>query len=207
MGCDIHGYWELYHPEFKRWVVFRPINEDRTYTWFGILSGVRGTGPKVASDEMGPRHAGVPRRDLNAMEREELDDPDFSAAWCSYTQRWGGDLHTFTVVPYDEVKRANVALYEMQNGKYGNDDDDDDEFDGFVDPASRFADMRAVEMEYHENVPKPEDIVEVLILEMGDHSSDVNRELPMNLPLGEIVGSYDPAVLAERVRMVVAYDN
>jgi hypothetical protein len=76
-----------------------------------------------------------------------------------------------------------------------------------VDPASLFADMRAVEMEYHENVPKPEDIVEVLILEMGRSSSDENRELPMNLPLGEIIGSYDPAVLEERVRMVVAYDN
>ena len=54
---------------------------------------------------------------------------------------------------------------------------------------------------------KPEDIVEVLILEMGRSSSDENRELPMNLPLGEIIGSYDPAVLEERVRMVVAYDN
>jgi len=94
----------------------------------------------------------------------------------------------------------------MQNGKYGNDDDDDDEFDGFVDPASRFADTRAVEMEYHENVPKPEDVVEFLTLEMGDSNGE-DRQLPMNLPLGEIVGSYDPAVLAERVRMVLAYDN
>lgn len=206
MGCDIHGFWELYHPEFKRWVAFRDINCDRSYTWFGILSGVRGPGPKVRSYEEGPRHAGVPRRDLTPEERAEMDDPDFSAAWCSCIYRWGSDLHSFTVVPYDEVKRANVVLHEMQNGTYGN-DDEDDEFDGFVDPASRFADMRAVEMEYHENVPKPEDIVVALLLEMDAESNGGDRELPMNLPLGEIVGTYDPAVLAERVRMVVAYDN
>jgi hypothetical protein len=29
----------------------------------------------------------------------------------------------------------------------------------------------------------------------------------MGLPLGEILGSYDPEVLALSVRLVVAYDN
>jgi hypothetical protein len=217
MGCDIHGYWELYHPQFKRWIAFRMINDGRSYNWFGILSGVRGEGPLVASlIDAGPSFAGQSSKSITEEEITS-DDEDFSVAWRRYVAQWGEDLHSFTVVPYDEVRKAN-AIYrfcQMQNiypvsltqaqieeicdPDFGLEDDDellsdpDDE-----DPRND-----------REPLPGPNDIIERLILDMKrDADWEVHpKNLPMNVPLGEIIGTYDPKEVAKLVRMVVAYDN
>ena len=185
MGCDIHGYWELYHPHFKRWIAFRSINSGRDYTWFGILSGVRGDGPHVASiEDAGPSFRGENSKDITE-EQITSDDEDCSVAWCRYVAQWGEDLHSFTVVPWEEVKLANQHLREKR-GRIDFDDDED-----------------------HEAVPSPSDIVEHLILDVKRDADweEHYKQLPMNIPLGEIIGTYDPEEVAKLVRMVVAYDN
>jgi len=194
VGCDIHGYWELYHPHFKRWIAFRRINDGRDYTWFGILSGVRRDGPHVASiEDAGPSFRGCRTQDITE-EQITSDDKDFSVAWCRYVAQWGQDLHSFTVVPCEEVKLANQYLRE----KMGRVDFDDDEKQD-----------KHEDDEDYEPIPSPDDIVEYLIL---DVKRDANWEehykhLIMNVPLGEIIGTYDPEEVAQLIRMVVAYDN
>ena len=216
MGCDIHGYWELYHPQFKRWIAFRMINDGRSYSWFGILSGVRGEGPLVASHiDAGPSFAGQSSKSITEEEITS-DDEDFSVAWRRYVAQWGEDLHSFTVVPYDEVRKANAInrvcqmrnvypgslsqaqIEEICDPDFGSEDDDE-----LLDPEDE--DPR----DDREPLPDPNDIIERLILDMKrDADWDVHpKNLPMNVPLGEIIGTYDPKEVAKLVRMVVAYDN
>jgi hypothetical protein len=46
MGCDIHGVWECKLANGD-WVAFKHISDERSYEWFGILSGVRRDGPRA----------------------------------------------------------------------------------------------------------------------------------------------------------------
>jgi hypothetical protein len=206
MGCDVHGFLELYHPEFKRWVAFKEVDQGRSYRWFGILSGVRGDGPHVESEERGPdidfKAYRSRRRDLELSGREE-DDEEYSRAWVEYCKSWGSDLHSHTVVPYREIMAANVRKWEMDKQMSEYDDNDDEEKDGAEDPP----DIEKISMEYYQEVPGPDFIVEEIVFDTQWDEERQRQEpmrLPMNLPLCEIVGTRD---LSEVVRMVVAYDN
>ena len=203
MGCDIHGFFELFHPEFNRWVAFKGINEGRSYRWFGILSGVRGDGPQVASEEAGPeidfKAYRSRRRDLELSGREE-DDEEYSRAWVEYCKSWGADLHSHTVVPYEEIMAANVRKWESdkQISEYD---------DGVQEEGEDPPDIAKISMSYWQEVPDPDFFVEEIVFDTQWDEKGQRQEpmrLPMNLPLCEIVGTRD---LSEVVRMVVAYDN
>ena len=60
-----------------------------------------------------------------------------------------------------------------------------------------------------EPLPDPNDIIDRLILDVKRDAEWEERpkHLPMNIPLGEIIGTYDPKEVAKLVRMVIAYDN
>ena len=98
------------------------------------------------------------------------------------------------MVPCEEVRLANQYLRE----KRGRIDFDDDEKED-----------KHEDDEDHEAVPSPSDIVEHLILDVKRDADweEHYKQLPMNIPLGEIIGSYDPEEVAKLIRMVVAYDN
>jgi hypothetical protein len=215
MGCDIHGYWELYHPQFKRWIAFRSIDGGRSYMWFGILSGVRSSGPYVASiEDAGPSFRG---EDSKVITEEQItsEDEDFSLVWCRYVAQWGQDLHSFTVVPYEEVRKANAILSgcrlrdvmpdqlsetqleEMSDG-VSNEEDDEELRDPDEEP-----------IQDREPLPDPNDIIDRLILDVKRDAEweEHYKQLPMNIPLGEIIGTYEPKEVAKLIRMVVAYDN
>ena len=61
----------------------------------------------------------------------------------------------------------------------------------------------------HEPIPTPDDFIECLLLDVkrDEDWEEHPKKLPMNLPLGEIIGTYDPKEVARLARMVVAYDN
>lgn len=199
MGCDIHGFWELYHPHFNRWVAFKGVRSERSYSWFGILSGVRGGGPKVASYEDEPDVNVNPHMSRQAIRESgrSIDDERFSRAWVEYCKNWGSDLHTHTVIPYEEVKAAN--LKKWQHDSHDQDDEVDKEL---IEHMSE----DQVLMSYYEEVPDSDFIVDEIIFDTQT-DEDGRQEplrLPMNLPLSEILGTHD---ISSLVRMVVAYDN
>lgn len=91
MGCDIHGFWEFKTPHGK-WIAFELINDARSYSWFGLIGGVR--------------------RPHGNLETERRGIPgDCSNAWHQITDRWGRDLHSHTWLMPDEVKQANRDLF------------------------------------------------------------------------------------------------
>ncbi len=94
MGADIHGVWECRLPNGV-WVVFRDINDTRSYEWFGILSGVRRDGPECDSIPWDPR--------------KERDAGEY---WLGVCQ--GGDLHGHTLVPIPALRQANDALHRRR---------------------------------------------------------------------------------------------
>ena len=206
MGCDIHGYWELFHPAFNRWVVIKPINDSRSYEWFGIIAGVRRDGPNVDGDDVQPNidvHSPI---GVRAKSGKEDDDEDFSRAWVEYCKRWGHDLHSHRVLSRRAVMEANTLMWGR--------DEEERSFNHNDHPSESDRDPEALKEKaprgYHEEVPWADDVIQSLIFETQyseDYSEQTPIELPMNIPLGEIIGSYDEEVLNKRIRMVVAFDN
>lgn len=199
MGCDIHGYWELYHPDLKRWVVFKDIGSGRSYHWFGILSGVRGGGPKISSIEGGPNIDMVSSRETIVRSGSAIDDENFSRVWVEYCKSWGRDLHSHTVVPYDEVMAANLKKWQERSLEDGDGDDEE--------AVDAYPDLDKIMMRYYEEVPDPDFVVEDISFDtqwIEEYSAQQPLRLPMNLPLRDILGTDD---LSQVVRMVVAYDN
>lgn len=88
MGCDIHGVWECKLPN-GIWVAFSSINDDRSYEWFGILSGVRRYGPRCDSEPWNP------------CENPE----DAGEYWLRVCE--GGDLHSHTLITIPALRQAN----------------------------------------------------------------------------------------------------
>lgn len=105
MGCDIHAFLEVKDEEMG-WVTVHQIRgtfEDRNYTLFAALAGVRGEGPdplglppdvadttKFHSDEWdcdGHSHSYVPLKEAMALykftryDEEEKDDPYAQSYW------------------------------------------------------------------------------------------------------------------------------
>jgi hypothetical protein len=104
MGTDIHGVWEVRVPD-GRWFAFRSISDGRSYTWFGIMSGVRGAGPKCASECWYP-----PDADAGAEVVSEY--------WRTICTRWGG-MHDHTVAGVDTVREANDAYCVETQEQWG----------------------------------------------------------------------------------------
>jgi len=104
MGCDIHGVWEVRVPD-GRWFAFRSISDNRSYTWFGIMSGVRGAGPKCASECWYP-----PDADAGAEIVSEY--------WRTICTRWGG-MHNHTVAGVDAVREANDEYCAEMQDRHG----------------------------------------------------------------------------------------
>lgn len=101
MGCDIHGFWEFKTPA-GAWIAFEPVNDTRSYNWFGIIAGVR-----RPSGDLGTEERGVPR--------------DCSNAWQQFVDAWGRDLHSHTWLTPEEVRSANKMLFLL----YSRDEDPD----------------------------------------------------------------------------------
>lgn len=95
MGADIHGVWECRLPN-GTWVAFREINLDKNYTWFGILSGVRGEGPKCDSIEWDPR--------------KERDAGEYWLNFCRDVDLFG---HTLVSIP--ALRQANEEFHRSQS--------------------------------------------------------------------------------------------
>ena len=98
MGADIHGVWECKLPN-GTWVAFKEINPIRNYVWFGIISGVRGAGPKCDSIEWNPRR-----------------EPDAGEYWLRMCE--GGGYHNHTCLSIRALREAN----ELLHFKYAEDD-------------------------------------------------------------------------------------
>jgi len=195
MGCDIHGYWEVFHPEFNRWVAFKPINDTRSYSWFGIIAGVRGEDTPRVSVIMGP-----------SADPSRAPDGSFSRMWVEYCKRWGMGLHSHAIVCWHSAIEANEMLWISNKKRW-------DEEDGLPDEdVGESARVRAM-MSYHEDVPDADFLVESVIVDTRaerdewDEEVQVPIEVPMGVTLGDIIGSRDTEVIGERVRMVVAFDN
>jgi hypothetical protein len=93
MGCDIHGVWECRLPNGV-WAVFNGINDNRSYEWFGILSGVRRHGPRCDSEPWNP-----------------CDHPeDAGEYWLRICE--DGDLHSHTLVSIPALRQANVEHHK-----------------------------------------------------------------------------------------------
>ena len=104
MGCGIHGVWECMLPN-GTWVAFREINVGQNYTWFGIMSGVRGWGPKVESISFRPE--------------EGDDDPEVVGRfWYEFCQRDVG-LHSHTLASFGQVRLANEIFSEEMAENWG----------------------------------------------------------------------------------------
>ena len=102
MGCDIHGVWEVRVPD-GRWFAFRSISDNRSYSWFGIMSGVRGEGPRCDSECWNPTEA-------------EPGAEIVSDYWREICTRWGRGFHSHTVASVDTVRAANDEYCaEMQD--------------------------------------------------------------------------------------------
>lgn len=93
MGADIHGVWECRLPN-GTWVAFREINLDKSYTWFGILSGVRGDGPRCDSIPWDPR--------------KERDAGEYWLNFCRDVELFG---HTLISIP--ALRQANEELHVL----------------------------------------------------------------------------------------------
>ena len=93
MGCDIHGVWECKLPNGV-WAAFREINDNRSYTWFGLIAQVRGVavGEERYSTPWDPRDF----------------DGGTGAYWTGYCEAWGGDLHSHSQASWDDVYAANA---------------------------------------------------------------------------------------------------
>ena len=106
MGCDIHGFWEFKTSDGP-WIAFEHINDSRSYSWFGIIAGVRHPAGNLETAERG-----VPA--------------DCSNAWRQLVDAWGRDLHSHTWLTPSEVRQANRDLflsYRKEDGEETNPDD------------------------------------------------------------------------------------
>jgi len=92
VGCDIHGFWEVRLPSGK-WLAIKEINDGRSYTWFGLVAGVRSRIPYTV---VAPR--GFPK--------------DASDAWLAYSDGdfESGFFHNPTWLTPSEVATANAAF-------------------------------------------------------------------------------------------------
>ena len=105
MGCDIHGVWEV-RVQDGRWFAFRSISDNRSYAWFGIMSGVRGEGPRCDSECWYP-----PDADAGAEVVSEY--------WRDICERWGRGFHSHTVASVDTVRAANDEYCAEMRERYG----------------------------------------------------------------------------------------
>jgi hypothetical protein len=124
---------------------------------------------------------------------KKLDDENFSRVWVEYCKNWGRDLHSHTIVPYNEVLQANLLMWNEN----GNDDAASD---------AVLSKDQAM-MRYYEDVPDLDYVVEDIMFDTQWNEEQSRTEplyLPMNLPLRDILMTDD---LSDVVRMVVAYDN
>jgi hypothetical protein len=94
MGADIHGVWECKLPN-GQWVAFKEINLIRNYSWFGIISGVRGDGPRCESIEWDPRR-----------------ERDAGEYWLTTCEHAGYHGHTLVSIP--ALREANVEFRRLQ---------------------------------------------------------------------------------------------
>ena len=106
MGCDIHGFWEFKTPD-GAWIAFERINDARSYTWFGIIAGVRRPSGNLETAERG-----VPA--------------DCSNAWRQFVDAWGRDLHSHTWLTPAEVRQANRDLFLSYRKEDGEETDPED---------------------------------------------------------------------------------
>ena len=195
MGADIHGYWEIFHPEFNRWVMFKPINDTRKYSWFGIIAGVRGEDEPRVPVIMGP-----------SADPSRAPDGSFSRMWVEYCKYWGRGLHSHAIVPWHSAIEANEMLWISDKRHWTEEDGPLEEWEG---KNGRYRMM----MSYHEDVPDADFLVESVVVDTREGKNEwgedvkVPIELPMGVTLGDIIGSRDTEVIGERVRMVVAFDN
>jgi hypothetical protein len=110
MGCDIHAYVEIKNKE-NTWtkLTLEPFDmsgwEFRSYTLFGILAGVRGSGPIQLND-------GIPRG---------LPD-DISPEVKKAYSFWEDDAHSASYITYKEVN----DLYYQYTKLWSKHRDDDD---------------------------------------------------------------------------------
>lgn len=97
MGCDIHGFWEARSPSGK-WFAIHEINNDRSYTWFGAVAGVRSSISPI-----------VPVRGSPV---------DASIAWADYCtdEIASGFLHHSTWLTPSEISAANAVYREATKG-------------------------------------------------------------------------------------------
>jgi len=102
MGCDIHGVWECLLPN-GHWVAFRHINDTRNYEWFGVLSGVRGRGPRCGGRFWDPRDF---ERDLQVV----------GGFWFDLCRTFGNDMHSHTLAQASDIKEANRVAREAMVG-------------------------------------------------------------------------------------------
>jgi len=105
MGCDIHGVWEVRVPD-GRWFAFRSISDNRSYAWFGIMSGVRGEGPRCDSECWDPTEA-------------EPGTEVVGDYWRDICARWGRGFHSHTVASVDTVRAANDEYCAEMQERYG----------------------------------------------------------------------------------------
>ena len=98
MGCDIHGVWECKLPNGV-WAAFREINDNRYYTWFGLIAQVRGSvrGEERYSIPWDPRDF----------------DGDTGAYWTGYCEARGANLHSHSQASWDDVYAANAEKRAM----------------------------------------------------------------------------------------------
>ena len=119
MGADIHGYWEIFHPEFNRWVMFKPINDTRKYSWFGIIAGVRGEDEPRVPVIMGP-----------SADPSRAPDGSFSRMWVEYCKYWGRGLHSHAIVPWHSSIEANEMLWISDKRHWTEEDGPLEEWEG-----------------------------------------------------------------------------
>jgi len=105
MGTDIHGVWEVRVPD-GRWFAFRTISDGRSYSWFGIMSGVRGDGPRCDSECWDPTEA-------------EPGAEIVSDYWREICTRWGAGFHSHTVASVDTVRAANDEYCAEMQDRHG----------------------------------------------------------------------------------------
>lgn len=103
MGTDISGVWECMLPN-GTWVAFREINTEPSYTWFGILSGVRGPGPKVEAISFDPC--------------DNDDDPEVvSRFWRTACLRYS--MHDHTLASLLTIREANEIFSQTMVDEWG----------------------------------------------------------------------------------------
>lgn len=176
MGCDIHGVWEC-RLSNGDWVAFGRINDERSYEWFGILSGVRRDGPRCDAIEWDPR-------------REPADY--VGIYWLDICKSWDLDFHSHALVSIPALLQANKEYIKAIKDNEGYEEVDDHERIPSLDD---IVEKILIGFGGFDENGKGLDRA----VTMGIPLRDV-------MMLGPAATIDDPDVIS-RIRMVVAYDN